>query len=74
MKSIYRIKKGAAPHQVKPLILQACKHLIERSAQAIIAACTEISLAIDKEDVAIPLIDVNEILAEETIRLAFYTD
>ncbi len=72
MKGIYDIKMGKEPASVKSLFLHACKHLIEKKAQIIIAACTEIPLSITDTDTQVSLIDVNEVLAEETVRFASY--
>ncbi len=70
MKAIYHIKKGENPETVKPLFLHACNHLTEKSAQVIVAACTEVPLSINQNDVEAPFIDVNEVLAEETLKRA----
>lgn len=74
MKGIYDIKMGKAPEGVKSMFVSACKHLIENAAQIIIAACSEIPLSITGKDIQVPLIDVVEVLAEKTVRLAFEFD
>lgn len=70
MKGIYSIKKGNDPKKVKKLFLYAGHHLRKKGARAIILACTEIPLAITQNDIGLPLIDVNEELARETIKIA----
>ncbi len=70
MKGIYNIKMGKEAAEVKSLFLHACTQMIEKGAQIIIAACTEIPLSITDKDIQIPLIDVNMALAEETVRFA----
>ena len=70
MKGIYDIKQGIVPQKVKSQFLFACEHLIKNSAQIIIAACSEIPLAINKEDINIPFIDATEILAQEAVNFA----
>jgi len=72
MRGIYEIKAGKDPSKVKAIFLHACEHLIEKSAQLVIAGCTEISLAIAEEDIGMPLIDINETLAQQTIKFAIY--
>ncbi len=68
MKGIYAIKRGEASEQTKQFFVYACNHLAARGADVIVGACTEIPLAISDGDIQIPLIDVNEALAEETVR------
>ncbi len=63
MKAVYDIKRGVSPMKVRSLLVDASNHLITKSAQAIIAACTEIPLSLQQTDVAVPLYDVNDLLA-----------
>lgn len=70
MKGIDEIKAGKNPERAKPLFLHACDSLLKKSAELIILACTEIPLSLTAADVKVPLIDVNEVLAEATVRHA----
>jgi aspartate racemase len=71
MQGVYDIKKGEDPEKLKSLFLNASQGLIENSAQVIIAACTEIPLCLKSSDISVPLIDISEALAEETVAFAF---
>ncbi len=53
-------------------ILAASRALVRRGAQAIIAGCTEIPLALRDEDIPVPLIEPMRIAAEAAIRKAGY--
>lgn len=70
MKGIYDIKRGVELKRVKSLFLYACDKLIKNLVEVILLACTEIPLVITQNDIPIPLFDVNEILAAETVRFA----
>ena len=73
MKAIYGKKgiKAIGPtDNSKRLILQACQTLIRRGAQAIIAGCTEVPLALQEGDLPVPVIDPLSILAQSAIAMA----
>lgn len=70
MKGIYRIKMGTDPRELRPYFVRASEDLMRKGAQVIIAACTEIPLSITQDDITVPLIDVNVVLAEATIHYA----
>ncbi len=66
------IKAGRKSGPPRERILAACQALVRRGAQAIIAGCTEIPLAIADEDLPVPLIEPMRIAAEACIRRAGY--
>jgi aspartate racemase len=70
MEGIYRIKAGNDPQESRRHFLRASEDLTKKGAQIIIAACTEIPLSITQADIAVPLIDVNHLLAEVTVQTA----
>lgn len=72
MQSIYgseSLKAGniAVPHQ---LLTQASNELIELGAEVILLGCTELPLAMQQADIAVPLIDANAVLAQAAIDFA----
>lgn len=69
MAAIWRIKAGdmAAGREG---IMAAAAQLIAEGAEAIIAGCTEVPLVMRAGDIAVPLIDSTEVLAERTVHLA----
>ena len=72
MEGIYRIKMGEEAKGLSPYFVRASEDLIRKGAQIIIAACTEIPLSITQADIAVPLIDVNQVLAEATVSYALH--
>lgn len=70
MSVILRIKGSGVDANDKRLTRQLAERLIEAGAQAIISGCTEISLVLGPDDLAVPLFDSTQILAETAIRLA----
>lgn len=66
MQAIYQIKAGKTKRARKTLI-KAAKELEQKGAQAIIAGCTEIPLALKPKDTKIPLLDPMISLAKKAI-------
>ncbi|MGC9165644.1 MAG: aspartate/glutamate racemase family protein [Thermoprotei archaeon] len=66
MQAIYQIKAGKTKRARKTLI-KATKELEQKGAQAIIAGCTEIPLALKPKDTKIPLLDPMISLAKKSI-------
>jgi len=54
----------------KRLVLQACKTLMRRGAEAILAGCTEIPLVLKDDDLTVPVIDPISVLARAAIERA----
>ncbi|MDX9827520.1 MAG: amino acid racemase [Spirochaetia bacterium] len=73
MKAIYGkdgIKAGNRGEIPKSLLTQAAQSLIRRGAQAIIAGCTEVPLALAQYDIQVPLLDPMQMLAQSLVREA----
>jgi aspartate racemase len=64
------IKAGFTKGRSRALILNVSRRLIRRGAQAIIAGCTEIPLALKDEDIPVPLIEPMRIAARAAILTA----
>jgi len=58
----------------KGMLQYAALMLVEDGAQAIIAGCTEIPLALTPDDVPVPLLDPLKILARAVVRAAVGED
>ena len=72
MDAIYLVKSGR--HGGAGEKLRAVVNLLQHEgAQAVIAGCTEIPLALKQQDIEIPLIDTLQCLAEAVIRKALST-
>jgi len=52
------------------LLAGVATRLVERGAQAIVAGCTEIPLALKPQAVAVPVLDTLDLLAEAVVREA----
>jgi len=66
------IKAGFTFGRPRDIIVEAAIRLIDRGAQAVIAGCTEVPLVLKSKDIAVPLIDPMEIVAEASIKAAGY--
>ncbi|MDH4271495.1 MAG: aspartate/glutamate racemase family protein, partial [Candidatus Aminicenantes bacterium] len=64
------IKAGFNKGGPRKLILNVARLLIRRGAQAVIAGCTEIPLALKDEDIPVPLIEPMRIAARAAIHKA----
>lgn len=70
MKAIYQIKSEKNDRsKAKQLLKKAVSHLITQQAQLVIAGCTEVPLALDQDDIPIPLVNPMEILAKKAVSL-----
>lgn len=70
MEAIYGkhgIKAGCTGGVAKAKLKEVARELVEQGAQAIIAGCTEVPLALAEQDVAVPFIDPVEVLAVKAI-------
>lgn len=70
MRAIYRIKAGELSGEPTTLLQQAAVSLIQAGAQALIAGCTEIPLALGPNDVSVPFFDPLKILAQTVVTQA----
>ena len=69
MKSILRIKTGRYGQGVKAL-RSAASELIQRNAEAVVVACTELSIISDTLDIPVKLYDSTQELAERIVKMA----
>lgn len=70
MQLIYRIKAGDVGMETRNAMRAHAIHLNARGAQAIVAACTEVPLALDADDLAVPLISSTDALVARAIAFA----
>jgi aspartate racemase len=69
MEAIYGVKAGqqGAPRQ---LLVAASAEMIASGAQAIVAGCTEVPIALSAEDISVPYVDATLALAQAAVRQA----
>ncbi len=69
MEAIYGPQGIKSGHKEAPrdLLLAASRELIDGGARLLLAGCTEIPLALEKQDLPVPLVDPMEILAQALI-------
>lgn len=70
MQLIYRIKAGDIGAETRRAMEAHAIHLNARGAQAIVAACTEVPLALDSDALAVPLINSTDALVSRAIAFA----
>ena len=70
MAIINAIKAGKQTDETGRALSGLAEALISRGADAVIAGCTEIPLALDQDAVSVPLISSTDALAEITVKLA----
>ena len=61
------IKGGFLEGESKKIIINTAEALIQRGAEAIIAGCTEVPLVLKDKDIAVPLVEPLQIIAEACI-------
>jgi len=66
------IKGGFLEGESKKIIINTAEALIQRGAEAIIAGCTEVPLVLKGKDIAVPLVEPLQIIAEACIVKAGY--
>jgi aspartate racemase len=69
-KAIHEIKAGRIAGLPRTAIVRAARELVSRGAQAVIAGCTEIPLALGRSDLDVPLIEPMAVGARACIRKA----
>lgn len=70
MEAIYGVKAGTLTLEQERALIDVVEELAERGADVIVAACTEIPLALSAEDSARPLIDPSMLLANHVVQKA----
>ena len=68
--AIGRIKTGDHGDEVRGEVRRLASALVERGAESIILACTELPIVLDAGDVDVELISSNELLAKATVAVA----
>lgn len=69
MTSIRKIKAGEYREEDKRVLQSAAEELISRKAEALIVACTELSIISDSINVEVPIYDASQVLAEGIVRI-----
>ena len=70
MQVLARIKSGDTGAGAKAEMIAVAQTLIDAGAEAIIAACTEVPLVLNPEDLSVPLINSTDCLVHATIAAA----
>jgi aspartate racemase len=70
MAALYRIKAGALGEAERSAFLACAHEVAAAGAEAVIAGCTEVPLLLGRGDLAVPLIDATEALAEAAVAWA----
>lgn len=70
MSLIHRIKRGEKHRDVARGMAELARLLVDRGADAVLAACTEIPLVLGAGDLPVPLVSSTEALARRTVALA----
>ncbi len=70
MQLIFRVKAGDVGIETRNAMRAHAIHLNARGAQAIVAACTEVPLVLDADELAVPLINSNDALVARAISFA----
>ncbi|PIY18182.1 hypothetical protein COZ14_00845 [Candidatus Dojkabacteria bacterium CG_4_10_14_3_um_filter_Dojkabacteria_WS6_41_9] len=73
-KIILRIIAGRSAKKDKALLIEICTELINKGAEAVLLACTELPLIVSQKDCAFPIIDCNSFFAEKTAEYAIIKD
>ena len=68
--AIALVKGGTAGPEPGDLLAEAARRLVVAGAEVVLAACTEIPLALGPAAVSVPLLDPTQILAEAAVRSA----
>lgn len=69
MEAIYSVKAGELSKSSIAAI-EVGRRLVEMSAEAIIAGCTEIPLIVKASDLSVPILDATQVLAARAVRIA----
>jgi len=70
MEVIYGVKEGRPRGELKPLWRPVVDDLLQRNIQALILGCTELPLVIDAAEIAVPVLDPTNILAQRAVEYA----
>ncbi len=70
MRLAFQIKTGDKSDAVSDEMRELAAALVERGAQAVVAACTEIPLVLDESALDVPLVSSTDVLAHHTVAYA----
>jgi aspartate racemase len=70
MRLAFQIKTGDKSDVVSDEMRKLALALVERGAQAVVAACTEIPLVLDESALDVPLVSSTDVLARQTVAYA----
>jgi aspartate racemase len=70
MRLIFQIKTGDKGDAVSDEMRELASALVERGAQAVVAACTEIPLVLNETALSVPLVSSTDVLAHHTVAYA----
>lgn len=74
MTAIRAVKAGRPIAEATALLVEAAEHLAARGADVLLAACTEIPVALQQSDVETPLLDATLALARAAVETALHLD
>ena len=67
MAALYRVKAGSLGEAERSVFLACAEATVAAGAQIVIAGCTEVPLLLTAADLAVPLIDPTQVLAQRTV-------
>ena len=67
MELVFRVKQGEKSSEMAESMLRLAEALVDRGAEVVVVACTEIPLVLDAERVTVPVINSTEVLARSTV-------
>jgi aspartate racemase len=74
MTLLYRIKSGDAGDEVRAEVRALANRLVERSAEVVVAGCTEVPLVLGEGELSRPLVNSTDVLVEKTIAYARHVE
>ena len=69
-RAIYAVKGGQMGPEITAGLKKIADGLVGRGAQALVLGCTELPFVLKSQDVRVPLLDSNQILARAAVRFA----
>ena len=69
-RAIYGVKGGQMGPEITAGLKKIADGLVRRGAQALVLGCTELPFVLKPQDVRVPLLDSNQILARAAVRFA----
>ena len=74
MAAIRAVKAGRSVDEATALLVEAAEHLADRGAEVLLAACTEIPVALQQPNIETPLVDATLALARAAVQTALHLD